>query len=257
MPSPTAKMDHVSTGIKTWLIEDLDLIHRIEGLNTRSLEREQDIDDLVAYIHANGIRDLPPIRVVIRKVEGVDTIFLTKGHRRVGAFRRAKAEGAPIAGIYAIVDKDMDEAELVAGSISENQGLPLTPEEESRAFDRLMRFGWDVPKIATKIGKSTTHVYARLELLDADTSLSTAVKDKEISTTDAVKIVKKAKKTGLSQEDLLAHHKATHTDGRKTRHHPGTAENHIRSMLIPLVEKYGYDQVEKVMHELPEFVGAD
>lgn len=252
MPSATAKMEHVSTGIKTWLIEDLDLIHRIPGLNTRSLEREQDIDDLVAFIHANGIRDLPPIRVVVRKVEGVDTIFLTKGHRRVGAFRRAKAEGAPIAGIYAIVDKDMDEADLVAGSISENQGLPLTPEEEAHAYERLVKFGWDVAKIATRTGKSTTHVYGRLELLDANEELSTAVKDKEISTTKAVEIVKKSRKTGVSQEALLAHHKATHVDRRKVPHK--TAENHIRSVLMPLVEQYGREQVTSVLEGLEAFL---
>lgn len=223
-----------------------------EGWNPRTT---LEVEDLKAFIknNGNGVVVLPPIKV---RMVG-DTIELIAGHRRVQAVKELIAEGEPIKGLPAQVETVTNDADLLAIAISENNGVNLTPTEEALAFKRLVNYGWDVPAIATKIGKSTTHVYARLEMLEATPEVTEAHAEGSLTITDMVKIVKKAKVTGVSQEALLAHHRANKVDKRKTRHHPQTMENHIRSVLLPLVDQYGYDNVKEVFKALPEFLEGE
>lgn len=259
MPSIIRSLPGVSrnTGKDTVLIV-VDEIHVREGWNPRKNIDHEKLEEFKEWIRSNGVKELPPVKVrIIKTSEGTDKIELVAGHRRLQACKELIAEGYPIAGLRAETVSTNNEAELLSLAGSENSNEPLTPNEEASLYKRLMNFNWDVGMVARNQGKSITHVYSRLELLQAEVPLATAIEEKEVPLATAVQIVKKSRKTGVSQEALLAHHKATHVDRRKVRNHPQTAENYIRSVLMPLVEKYGHDQVQAVLDGIDEFIGEE
>jgi ParB family chromosome partitioning protein len=86
---------------------------------------------------------------------------LAAGHRR---FRATKLAGLPT--LLAIV-KEMDEAQFIEILNIENlQRDDLNALEEAQGFVALMTgAGYDVPKIAERVGKSVKYVYDRIKLL--------------------------------------------------------------------------------------------
>lgn len=191
-----------SRGLEMWVVKPAD-IHIIPGFNPRGIEYEDlVVSDLVDFIRENGVRGLPPVRVKL--VEG--KIYLIVGHRRHKAVSQLIAEGMDIAGLSCIVEsgKTLESAaDELAYALSENNGVPLEPFQEAKAFARLLAFNWDQQQIARKIGRTPAHVSNRLKLLEATPETRQAVTSGDISTTDIVDIVRTAEKTGKSQSEVV------------------------------------------------------
>jgi ParB family transcriptional regulator, chromosome partitioning protein len=101
---------------------------------------------------------LTPVLVRPRTAGGFE---LAAGHRR---FRAAKLAGLPT--LLAIV-RTMEDARFLEVLVIENdQRDDLHPLEEARGFTRLLKQGgYDIPRIAERIGRSVQYVYDRVKLL--------------------------------------------------------------------------------------------
>jgi ParB/RepB/Spo0J family partition protein len=95
-----------------------------------------------------------------RRRLGVDGYELAAGHRR---FRAAKLAGLPT--LKAEI-RELDDAQFVEILNVENlQRDDLNALEEAEGFAQLMKVaGYDVPKIAERVGRSEKYVYDRLKL---------------------------------------------------------------------------------------------
>lgn len=169
-----------------------------EGWNPRSTL--DDLADLKTSIRENGFY-VDKALLLYRR--GVD-LELISGHRRLRAVLELIEEGIPIVSVPAVLDQTGDEGERLARAISANQnGIPLDPMDEGRAFQRLVGYGWETRRIAVKIGRSQSYVYGRLKLLEAETDVLNAAARGEITQTDVVRTVEHASKDGVKQTEAL------------------------------------------------------
>jgi ParB/RepB/Spo0J family partition protein len=180
------------------------LVHK--GFNPRGdydVEPDEfDVASLKDFIKNNGIIRLSPIRVQ-KKEDG--TLVLIDGERRLRAVLELLHEGEPIAYVPGVLEPQATkEADLLAIALSSNQGKPLTPQHQAQAFQRLVNYGWAYEEIASKSGCSTSHVYNRMALLEASPEVQEAAESGAITTSEQVAIVRKARKQGTSQAEILA-----------------------------------------------------
>lgn len=164
----------------------LEDIHADPGFNVRfeTNELAEHIASLKAFILGGG--SVPPLEVRPRDEGGA---YVVDGHCRLEAFQQAKAEGAPIEWI-SIMPFNGNDADRVARMATSNEGLKLKPLELSVVYKRLRGMGLEMPEIAKLVNKTPQHVGQILTLADANTDVQQAVKDGDISPTEAVKVVK-------------------------------------------------------------------
>lgn len=157
------------------------------------------LEDMKASIKDNGFFLDKPILLNRRGTE----LILVDGERRLRAVLELIAEGVPLLSIPAVFESTQNEGELLARALAANSGqAPLEPFDEARAFKRLKGYGWDAAEIARKVGRSQSHVYGRLALLDASQEVVDAVEEGVIGTSDAIKVVK-ASQRGVEQSRAL------------------------------------------------------
>lgn len=250
MAAHTEESEGRKRGLTVWQIP-LDEIHTIAGFNPRTRHNTMDVADLKDYMRSpRNRRNLPPIRLVKRGSK----LYLIQGHRRLRAARELTQEGEVIPYLHGIIEPDADEYTLLAGALAENQGMNLTPIEEARAFLRMVnKGGWNVQEIAAHIGKSPTHVYNRLKLVESGKKVQSAVEEGMLSATEALKVIKQARQRGVTQASVLKTHQETKYNRARARSHRGTDENYIRGIVGPLIEEFGVDLVIEVIQATPAF----
>ena len=254
MAAHTEESEGRKRGLTVWQIP-LGEIHTISGFNPRTHQNTRDVADLKDYMRSpKNRRNLPPIRLVKRGGK----LYLIQGHRRLRAARELTQEGEVIPYLNGIIEPDADEYTLLAGALAENQGMNLTPIEEARAFLRMVnKGGWSAQEIAQHIGKSITHVYNRLKLVESSKKVRSAVEEGLITPTEALKVVQQAKKRGVTEASVLKTHQATKVNRLRARSHRGTDENYIRGIVGPLIEEFGVELVIEVIQATPAFFGGD
>lgn len=155
----------------------------VDGWNDRTDFSGQ--EELVESIKEVGVRQ----PLLVRK-SAEEVIELVNGERRLRAVRAAIDAGFQIAAVPVIVaKKDISEIDLYFDAIISNGGKPLEPVEEANSFKRLVAWGVPLKEIASKSGKSYTHVRNRLELANGIPAVKEAVTKKEISVKSAQEIV--------------------------------------------------------------------
>lgn len=142
--------------------------------------------------HITGLKEaiksgavLPPIEL---RVEGGRTILID-GHCRHRATMELIAEGEEILDMEARHFRGND-AERVAHMLGSANGKHLTPLEKSHGYQRLLKFGWTVEKIAQRDGKTAQWVRDCVVLVDANTDVQQMVASGEVATKVAIKAVK-------------------------------------------------------------------
>lgn len=185
----------VGRGPESYLFNPFEIIVDV-GWNER---QDFDLDPLMASIDANGQRE--PIKV---RKEGT-TVHLVDGQRRLLAICQLMTNGSPIKGIYGVFEERTraTPAEWLLDSLVCNTGKPFTPVEEARVLARLLNFGWNQGEVARRIGKSESYVSQALDLLSAGPELVEALQAKEITKTEALAVVREARKEGTDQKALL------------------------------------------------------
>ena len=162
-------------------------------------------EELMESIKSVGVK--VPLR--IKKTKDGE-LRLVDGERRLRATLRAIEEGSDIKTVPAIVaPHSINDIDLYLESIIANTGKGLTPTEEANSFKRLISWGLSVKEIASKTGRSETHVRNRLELSNAIPVVKKSVDEKEITVKDAQEIVKESDGNVEAQEKALEIKKIT------------------------------------------------
>jgi len=139
------------------------------------------LNELKNSIIQHGV--LTPIRVKITKD---DTFVLIDGERRLRATLMAIKSGNPIKSIPALVErKTIKPEKMLILAMTTNNGVPLSPMEESEAMSRLVEYGLTVKEIATKLGHSVAFIKGRLNLQNATDEVKEMLENKEIGIADA------------------------------------------------------------------------
>ncbi len=152
----------------------LDTIHE-SATNPRRTFDEAKLYELAESIRHNGL--IQPI-TVRPNGEGFEIVT---GARRFRAARLAELVDIP-ARIVEISDEQSLEWQLVENS----QRVDVHPYEEARGFQRLLDMpGYDVAALAEKSGKSASHIYARLSLLQLIPEVAEAFTQERITASHA------------------------------------------------------------------------
>ncbi|WP_345410499.1 ParB/RepB/Spo0J family partition protein [Nonomuraea salmonea] len=107
--------------------------------------------------------------IIVRYCPSTRDYVLIAGERRWRA-----AHIAEITELHAVVTHDGDDA--FARSVAENCGrADMTPMEEGRGFDEMLRLGYPIERVAAIVGKSLPYVQSRMALLKLDPAVQEAV----------------------------------------------------------------------------------
>jgi ParB/RepB/Spo0J family partition protein len=156
-----------------------------EGYNAR--EEYGDIDGLAAEILAQGIKT--PLKGY-RKGE---FFVVTSGHRRRLALKKLEKRGIPIIVPIIMEPKHYNPEERVLDLITDNDGMPLTPWEQSKVILQLSKFNWSDKDIASRSGKSIVYVRRLLSLANAPQKLINLVREGRVKGTLAMDMIAEGK----------------------------------------------------------------
>lgn len=167
----------------------LDAIKIIDGFNVR--EDDDELREHIASIAgaiASGL-PIPPIEVWVNPVTG--DIELVDGHCRVHAYQQYAATGADFDGYVFAVKFDGTPAQRNLRIATSNRQKLLKPVELGRVYLRARDVdGMSRQEIATEAGVSVSHVDQMLLFATGSPVVQEAVARKEISTTEAVKLMR-------------------------------------------------------------------
>lgn len=151
----TATATPAAIGYHVIGLEDL----RESPLNPRKHFDHAALDELAASLLASGVLTPLLVRPMSGKHDG--SYEIAAGHRR---YRAAKQAG--LTSVPCIVRPLTDEQFLEILTIENLQRDDLHPLEEAQGFVSLMqKAGYDVAKIAARVGRSAKYVYDRIKLL--------------------------------------------------------------------------------------------
>lgn len=178
-----------------------DEIKIVEGRNPRLIL--SGIEELAESILENGV--VTPIKVETVPTHGkATTVYkLVDGHRRVAACRYLAEHHQTNINIPAMIVDCRDESDVLVQMLVSNDSEPFAPFEEAMMFQRLKdEFGLTMEQIAQRCGRSASHVSDKLALLRADPVVQTAVKNGELSTSDANTIIRKSRGDKETQREV-------------------------------------------------------
>lgn len=128
---------------------------------------------------------IPPIYVRVDSGH----IIMVDGEHRLIAVKELIAEGMEIPYMSAIQFRGSD-ADRIAHLLTSAQGQPISPLDQGIQYLKLVRLKWDVKMIASRTGKSTTHVENALMLAESNTDVQEAVRNGEVASTTAIDIIR-------------------------------------------------------------------
>lgn len=128
-------------------------------LNPRGeIPADESLHELAQSIREQGV--VQPLVVVPHN----GAYRVIAGHRRLAACRLL--EGA-LPGLPCIVREDLDEdAQFEVMAVENIQRMSLSPIEEGQLYLELKERGRSVEEIAQKVGRTTTHIYDHMSLLE-------------------------------------------------------------------------------------------
>lgn len=143
--------------------------------NPRRTFDEGKLQELAESIRTNGL--IQPVTVRPNS----DGFEIVAGARRFRAAQLAELFSVPARIV------DIDDAQTLEWQLVENsQRVDVHPYEEAQGFERLLAMpGYDVATLVEKSGKSASHVYARLSLLQLIPSIAEAFSAERITASHA------------------------------------------------------------------------
>lgn len=140
----------------------------------------------------------------IKKV-GDGTFELVDGDRRLTAIEMLMKAGTEFpSGVPAKLEAaDADELELLIKMFVANDGKKFLPLEEAIAFKRMRDAKMTIKDIEKATGRSDNTIVGSLALLDADTEVIDAVKNRKITGGDAKAIAVNARGNQTKQRELV------------------------------------------------------
>lgn len=147
--------------------------------NVRSSEEDQvKIEELAASIREQGL--LQPLVVYKHPITRKWRILI--GNRRYKALQLLGWDRV----MCTIRHNTTREDAIQIGIVENMQRKDLDPIEEAGAYAALHSMGMSYDEISRKCGRSNAHVSKRIALLELDDTMQQALRDKEISLSDAM-----------------------------------------------------------------------
>lgn len=131
-----------------------------------------------------------------------DYFIITAGERRFRAAQIAVKQGWKTNYLRCVTEiKGMTEAQRVVTMLQENESSPLTAMEKAKAYERLIKAGYDAKQISVEMGCTQASVKGLLALISAPEAVQKAVEEKRMSATAGIKA---AKASPEKQEEIKA-----------------------------------------------------
>lgn len=178
----------------------VEAIKEIPGFNVRvhNASYEEHIDNLSRLIEANGFRKDRALSGYVAKVDGANVIFITDGHSRLAAAKKAIARGVELKTLPVVVAPNGTSAEdMTVGLVTSNNGRPLESLELAEVCKRLVGFGWTQAEVSRRIGVSANYVAKLLSLIEAPREIRKMVETGKVSATLAMDTIAKKPEKAL------------------------------------------------------------
>jgi ParB/RepB/Spo0J family partition protein len=200
--------------------------------NPRGKHEREALADLVESIRKQGV--LMPVLVRPLKPGEYE---LVAGHRRFEAAKLAMLSTIPA------TVRELSDVEVLEIQVVENlQRADLTPLEEAEGYRRLLRApGYDVEKIAERVGRSIKYVYDRVKLLALSKDAQALLLEEKITAGHAILLARLSpadQKRAMAEGALLEREHtlfdpdddATHGQlkARSVREFAGWIDEHVR-----------------------------
>lgn len=157
---------------------------------------EAHIEYLTTRMLASGFDRTKPLSVyTVTAPDGKPAVYITDGHSRHAAVKRANSRGADISRVPCVTQPAGTSAEdLVTALVTSNTGKSLKPIEIAAVCKRLQGFGLEASEIAGRLCFTEAYVKQLFELLAAPKAVRDMVSRGEVAATLAVQMVRKAGK---------------------------------------------------------------
>jgi ParB/RepB/Spo0J family partition protein len=172
-------------------------------------ENHAHLDELKRSIRENGV--LVPL--LVRYDAARKAAVLNDGECRLRAVLELIAEGVEILTVPTIQVSGGNESDRLLIAITANTGKPLSKWELGNAFQRLYRFGWDEPKIATKTGYVERFIREAMELADAPDEIKQLLSSQAV--TPSLALAELRANGAAAVETLKAAANAAQSSGKK------------------------------------------
>jgi ParB/RepB/Spo0J family partition protein len=161
--------------------------------------RCDNIETLKASIKESGLK--VPLQCFMDK-DG--RYHLNCGHRRLTSILQLIEEGIEIQSVEVILVPRQTPEERILALLLNNDGERLTAVQEGEVFNRMVGFGIAQVTIAEKIGKTQTHVSARISLFNKTSQfLKDLMADGKLSTAVIHKIIEAHPEDEQSQKEMV------------------------------------------------------
>lgn len=184
----------------------IDAVQIIPGFNARktdTVEHAEKIDGLVHSMLKIGYDPAHPLTGFVGKDEnGNDAIFVTDGHGRLEAARRANEEGADIKTVPMVMrPSSTTMKQHNVNLIRENSGKELTLAEKAVVVKRLLKLGVAEEELAEELDITQRYVDQIIKLINAPASIRSAVNQNRIAGTEAIRLLTKHRKNPEKAEE--------------------------------------------------------
>jgi ParB family transcriptional regulator, chromosome partitioning protein len=184
-----------------WMVPVANL-RLLPGFNLRPLNLAH-VASLKEVIKANGYNRGEPLKGFVSKdADGADIVNVWDGQHRLTAVREVIEEGEPIEFLPVIVSPaGTSMIDLTVGmTMTADKKMALTSQDWATSCKRLIGYGCEVEEIASRLGKTKPQISDYLVLAGASRRVWAMIEAKKVSTTTAIKMLKKH---GAATADVL------------------------------------------------------
>ena len=173
-------------GERLWFAPDVikvDQDYNLRDLSTP--EALESLDILAASLKESGMR----VPLLVR-LEGEECV-LVQGHRRLRAIQMLIARGIPWELVECLAEeKKRGPEDRTLDLFLSNDGEPLTELEKAEGVRRLISYGWEQGKIASKLGRSPSYVSHLLAVEGMPEVAKEMVRQGEVAASTALRTIR-------------------------------------------------------------------
>lgn len=179
---------------ENWQVR-LDQLRFIDNFNPRVHNADYDahVDFLAKSMAENGFFPDKPIAGFVAKEGDKQIVYVTDGHSRTLAARRAvEVYGAEIESLPVVIKPaGTNMQDLLVSTVVSNQGRELSPYEKAIVIKRLVDMGVEEKVIAKRLGITGQYIADLLTLVGAPVAVRNMVANGQVAANVAVESVKK------------------------------------------------------------------
>lgn len=242
-PPQPARLRDIKVSARDQLMIDPRQIAIEKNHNPRNYnlpENRAHLDELKSSIKEQGT--LVPL--LVRWDVGAKQCVLVDGECRLRANLELIDEGVTIIAVPTVQVAGNNEADRLITSLTANTGKPLSKWEIGTAFQKLIGWGWDTAKIATRMGYTERYVKESLELSDAPDEVKQLLSQQAVTPSLALQHIRVDPKTATKKlEGAIARAKSkarkpkTKKNGNPVKEKPVTAKREKKSDRVSFTKQ--------------------